>query len=168
MHGLFDCGIETRFSETLSRAQDRALLDSANSGTALATLHAAEARLDRLYLVVSMPSAALRPSTQPGPTAQIGARQALRIYTAWTALLEASNSLGFMLLAQPLLLLTGAPSCGEYTHAEIALERPSSLPRNFRAGRQHCRSCRLPLTPERLEAIPNAVLCLNCKSLREE
>ena len=89
-------------------------------------------------------------------------------HTTWGAIIKPDETIGFMVLQHPVLLIGPKPDDSDLVYAPVFVRRSvCSIPETV-LGLVCCVQCNKPIAQKRLEAIPGVRICRRCKEEKEE
>lgn len=165
MQTILDVKLPHHFWGNLAEAKLAAQCEAANTGAAVICVDAVEISDRVVRFIGDMPAAAADESLDVREsTLRPGA-----FHTTWGAVLNPAGQIGFLVLPHPVpTAFCSMADSEDQVRVEVAFDRIFDSAPATVLGHFCCRSCKRPISPERLRALPGTQLCTDCKSRKEE
>jgi DksA/TraR C4-type zinc finger protein len=168
---LLDAPLQHKFCPSLQVAEHQALREAADTGGIL--LRVKSLRTDRNYLVLIgvIPIAALVFEHPSEFSAYLQPRSIGTMRLTWNTLLHPGpdDEIGYLVLQTPVAASGPLPESeyGDNLWVALSIRRALHTLEPFSIGAACCARCNRPIPRERLLAVPNTRLCINCQQKKE-
>lgn len=170
MDTLLDTALPTKFCPSMPAAQQQASREAADTGGIV--LRVKSIRIDPHCSVFTglIPSAAVVSEHLPESSAYLRPRSIGTLHLTWSSLLYAGGEdIGYLVLQTPVASagLLHDSEDGNDCWVAISIQRIFHTLKAGSIGAVCCGRCYRPIPPERLLAMPNTRLCINCQHKKE-
>jgi hypothetical protein len=161
---IIDVELDHHFAGSLAAAREAAAVEAANTGGAVLIVEAVDVGDHKVTFIGTLPEMVLKKQSD----AEVAMPQARSLHTTWGAVLAPSGTIGFLVLAQPVLCRSHEADSPAQRRIAVSLPRAFSTVSPVTLGPVCCIQCRRPISQERLKAVPGKRICLTCQKLKEE
>ncbi|MGA9069387.1 MAG: hypothetical protein WB424_03965 [Terracidiphilus sp.] len=164
MNTFLDADLPHHFSVDLSAAAQSAAIEAANTGSSVLAVESIEIKSGRIAFIGRVPAVSIVADQMPSgsPTS------ARAIYTTWGSLLHPGETLGYLILTQPICLKKYEYDDPNYCRVAVSVPRSLTTIPPLNLGPRLCLVCRHPISHERIMALPGTRKCHDCKHKEEE